>query len=286
MSGWIPYNDDPFQSGPARSPAQDTLDRGEGIEFAAGFLTISSASKTSLLGAAGLTLIFSESSPAVGSMPPGHRYSYQVDDPRKLGEITWESPAPRVSVAIESQLTVYPDSAEWVAVLRYDVSGGCTGCHPLENAGIWADGAEIDFAGDECRLSKELLGTSAFWTITPKHPILGSERFVLRSTMPLPSNTEMVHPELAPLGWGAGRCLCGRRECDRAVALDREIDGPPSIPYADQVSVERLCSGRGNADWRRYRVMSQDWLLQVQSWLATAPSSTQRSNRAWPWRTF
>ena len=40
---------------------------------------------------------------------------FRVDDPRKLGEMFWDSIAARVNVVIESQMTIHPDSAEWVA---------------------------------------------------------------------------------------------------------------------------------------------------------------------------
>ena len=91
----------------------------------------------------------------------------------------------RVNVAIESQLTLYPDSAEWVAVLRYDVSGGALDAIHLRMPAAWSAAAEFHFTGGEYQLTKETRGQSSFWTITPKHPIWGSERLVLRSTVPL-----------------------------------------------------------------------------------------------------
>ena len=43
------------------------------------------------------------------------RQSYRVEDSEKLGSLQWSSAPPRVNVLIESQITIHPDSAEWVA---------------------------------------------------------------------------------------------------------------------------------------------------------------------------
>lgn len=97
-----------------------------GMDASAGFVTISSVTKPEMRGATGLTLISTESARAGVTAAPRHLSTYRVDDPRKLGEIVWESIPARVSVAIESQMTIDADSAEWVAVLRYDVIGGAS----------------------------------------------------------------------------------------------------------------------------------------------------------------
>ena len=55
-----------------------------------------------------------------------------------LGEIVWDSIPARVSVSIESQLTIHPDSAEWVAVLRYDVVGASLDAIHLKLPVAWA----------------------------------------------------------------------------------------------------------------------------------------------------
>ena len=62
-----------------------------------------------------------------GSGPQGGspvRATYRVTQPADLGQIRWEVEPPRVTAQVQSQVTIDPDSAEWVAVLRYDVSGG------------------------------------------------------------------------------------------------------------------------------------------------------------------
>ncbi len=276
--GWIPLNDDPFNSGPRERRLKTPWIGGEGIESPTGFLTIASASKTSLLGASGLTLISSESSPPVGSMPPRQRYSYQVDDPRRLGEIAWERPAPRVSVAIESQLSLYPDSAEWVAVLRYDVSGGALDAIHLRMPAAWSGAAEIQFSGGDYRLSKEPLGTTALWTIVPDHPIWGSERLVLTSNLPLTTDRDVVHPELSPLGWGAVDAYVGVvNATGRSLTIGRSA-GLQNIPYSSKFRSRDFLTSVGTR-FAAYRVMSKEWMLQVQMARSGSQADSQEESR-------
>ena len=53
VMGWVPVSNDPFTVGPLKPRLITPWIWGEGIELATGFLTISSAPKTSLNGAAG-----------------------------------------------------------------------------------------------------------------------------------------------------------------------------------------------------------------------------------------
>ncbi|HKI17761.1 MAG TPA: hypothetical protein VKA15_07760, partial [Isosphaeraceae bacterium] len=129
---WIPLSEEPLKVGSRQHRIRAPWIWWEGMESNTGFLTVSSIPKPEVQESAGLTLITSESSPAGGTTAPGHRLTYRVDDPRKLGEIFWESIPPRVSVSIESQVTIHPDTAEWVAVLRYDVIGGALDAIHLE----------------------------------------------------------------------------------------------------------------------------------------------------------
>jgi len=276
--GWIPVSADPLKVGPLERRLTTPWIRGEGIEFATGFLTISSASKTSLHGAAGLTLISSESAVAVGSIPPRQRYSYQVNDPRKLGEIVWESIVPRVSVAIESQLTVYPDSAEWVAVLRYDVSGGALDAIHLRMPAAWSGAAEFHFTGGEYQLTKETRGPSSFWTITPERPIWGSERIVLRSTLPLPADRAVVHPELAPLGWGAVDAYVSVvNSTGRLLSIEKSA-GLQNIPSAAKFQAREFTTGVGTR-LAAFRVTRESWILQVQMARNGSDADAQEQSR-------
>ena len=68
--------------------------------------------------------------------------------PLNFGELTWTSPPPRVTVLIESQLTIQPDSAEWVAIVRYDVLGGALDSIHLKVPTAWTANAQIEMSGN------------------------------------------------------------------------------------------------------------------------------------------
>jgi hypothetical protein len=263
IAGWIPLNTDPLQAGPRQRHLRTPWIQGDGIEFATGFLTISSASKTSLQGAAGLTMISSESSPAVGSMPARQRYSYQVDNPRTLGELVWEPIAPQVSVAIESQVTLHPDTAEWVAALRYDVGAGALDSIHLRLPAVWSSAADVHLTGSEYKLTKETRGPNAFWTITPARPIWGSERILIRSALALPADREFVFPELSPLGWGAiDAYVSVVNSTSRPLSIAKSV-GLQSVPNASRFRTSEFAPGFGTR-WAAFRVMRESWSLQVQ----------------------
>ena len=93
---------------------------------------------------------------------------------------------------------------------------GVGGCRPLRrdrgahstgstsrSPRSWAARAKLHLTGDELPSSAQVVGPSTFWSIVPKRPLWGSHRFVLRSSLPLGTEREFVHPEVAPLGWGA-----------------------------------------------------------------------------------
>ena len=95
--------------------------------MATGSLTVLSGSRASINGGAGLSPgpPAAAAEPAVGvglggaavataegaTAPAPHRLSYQVDDPARLGELTWDSRPPRVAVVVESQMTIHADFA-------------------------------------------------------------------------------------------------------------------------------------------------------------------------------
>lgn len=123
LAGSIAVSENPLEIGsrPHRIavPWIEWLD----METLAGFLVASSTSKLEMQGESGVTLIASESSSAGVATSPRTRLTYRVDLPRQLGKISWLPTPARVSVLVDSQMTIHPDSAEWVAVLRYDVVG-------------------------------------------------------------------------------------------------------------------------------------------------------------------
>ena len=260
---WTPLSEEPLKGGSRQHRIPPPWIGWEDMESSSSFLTISSIPKPEIQGSQGLTLITSESSPAGGTTAPGHRLTYRVDDPRKLGEIFWESIPPRVSVSIESQVTIHPDTAEWVAVLRYDVIGGALDAIHLEMPADWAAKAELHLAGIEYQLTAETRGPSAFWSITPERPIWGSQRFVLRSTLSLAADREIVHPQITPRGRGAVDAYLGVVNATGR-PLSTEINaGLQPIPYATKFEAKEFEVDTGTR-LSAFRVAKESGVLRIQ----------------------
>jgi hypothetical protein len=277
--GWIPVAEDPLQTGLRQHRVRVPWVRWDGTEGRGGSLTISSNSKPVLQGSSDLTLIAAEPSVADGTTPPRHRLTYIVSDASKLGEIVWESVPARVSVTIESQLTIHPDSAEWIAVLRYDVVGGALEAIRFKMPVEWASRASLHLAGGEYRLTTETRGPAAYWSITPERPIWGSQRFVLRSTLPLGADRELVHPEVAPLGRGA---------VDAYVAVmnasggSRTIENPFGLePIARTTRFRaREFAVDAGTPLGAFRVAQEPWVLRVLLPVRTAETADSRGKSA------
>ena len=269
--GWIPLAEDPLQTASREHRLPVPWFRWEGGEEQAGFLTVSSISKLEIQGSAGIALISSESSGTDGTTSPRNRLSYRVDDSRRLGELVWESVPARVSVAIESQITIHPDSADWVAVLRYDVVGGALDAIHLKMPAAWAAKAELQLAGSEYQLTTETRGSSAFWSITPERPIWGSQRFVLRSELSQGADREVVQPEISPLGRGAvDAYVAVVNASGRALSIDNSV-GLERIAYGERFRAREFAVHAGAA-LGAYRVNVEPWVLRVQ--LARSASET------------
>jgi len=259
---WIPLSEDPLKVGSRQRRIRVPWIGWDGMEESAGFLTVSSISKPELQGSTGLTMISSESSGAGGTTPPRHRLTYRVDDRGKLGEILWESIPARVNVSIESQMTIHPDWAEWVAVLRYDVVGGALDVIHFKMPVAWAAGAELRLTGGGYQLTTETRGPSAFWTITPERPIWGSQRFVLRSTRPLGADREIVHPEISPLGKGAVDAYLGIVNATGRPPTIESSAGLEKIPYATRFQAREFAKSAG-IPVSAFRVIRESWGLLV-----------------------
>jgi hypothetical protein len=260
----IPLREEPLQMSARQHQLKMPWFGWEGVEASAGFLTISSIAKPELRVSTGLTLISSESARAGVTATPRHRATYRVDDPRKLGEMVWESIPARVSVAIESQMTIHPDSAEWVAVLRYDVIGGALDAIRLRMPAAWAANAEIRLSGSEYQLTRETSGPFTFWSIIPERPIWGSQRFVLRATRTLEPDREIDFPEISPLGQGAIDAYLGVVDAtDRSLTATNAVGLQP-IPFATRFRAGEFATRAGRA-LAAFRVSQKSWALRVQS---------------------
>ena len=199
----------------------------------------------------------------MGATTPRHSSTYRVDDPRKLGEILWESIPPRVSVSIESQITIHPDSAEWVAVLRYDVIGGALDAIYLKMPAAWSAGAALHLPSGEYQLTTETRGADAFWTITPERPIWGSQRFVLRSSRHLESDRPIVHPEITPRGKGVVDAYLSIINATGQPLATANAVGLQSIPYASKFQAREFATFGGTAVGA-FRVVKDSWTVSVE----------------------
>jgi hypothetical protein len=262
IAAWTPFAEDPLKIGPRQHRLRVPWIEWGGMEETGGLLTISSISKPELQGSTGLTLVSAESPRPGSATPRQHRLTYRVDDTRKLGDIVWESVPARVSVLIESQMTIHPDSAEWVAVLRYDVVGGALDVIHLRMPTVWAAGAVLHLTGSKYQLTTETRGPSAYWTITPERPIWGSLRFVLRSTRLLGADREIAHPEISPLGRGGVDTYLGVvNATGRPPAIENAV-GLEKIPYATRFQAREFAWGVGTPA-SAYRATREAWSLRV-----------------------
>jgi hypothetical protein len=271
ISGWIPVAEDPLQTGARQHRIRVPWIRWERTEVRAGSLTITSVSKPVVQESTGLTPISAESSSADGTTPPRHRLTYAVSDARSLGEIVWDSVHTRVGVTIESQLTIHPDSAEWVAVLRYDVVGGALEAIHLKMPAAWASRAALRLAGSEYQLTTETRGPSAFWSITPERPIWGSQRFVLRSSLPLGADRDILAPEVAPLGRGAVDAYVAVVNASGGIATIENSVGLERIPRAARFRAREFAVDAGTP-LGTFRVSQETWVLRTA--LAARPAET------------
>ena len=71
---------------------------------------------------------------------------------------------------------------------------------PQDPGGLGRAGDVAPFRRGPADPRRRSIGPSAFWTIAPERPLWGSHRFVLRSSLPGTSATEISYPEVAPLG--------------------------------------------------------------------------------------
>ncbi|WP_165073947.1 hypothetical protein [Paludisphaera rhizosphaerae] len=203
VRGWIPVPQLAAASGLRRHRLRlPWVDAFEG-RGAGGSLEVLSRGGVDLATDSGVSLLTSGQA-ETGAVPngPWTRQTYRVDDPGHAGELRWAPQPPRVNVTIGSQLTVHPDSAEWVAVLRYEVAGGPLEAIHLKLPTMWNASAQIQLAGQEFQPTTESRDSSTYWTIIPGRPIWGAQRLVLRSRTAITPGREVVFPEIVPLGRG------------------------------------------------------------------------------------
>jgi hypothetical protein len=196
------------------------------------------------------------------SSEPRIRQAYRVDDPSRRGELQWNSASPRVNVLIESQMTINQNSAEWVAILRYDVLGGAIDSIHLKLPTPWAAQAQLQLDGTDHRFRSDTLGGATFWTISPSRPIWGTQRLVLRSVVPLLPGQEIQHPEITPLGRGVADTYLGLVYGPEPELTISGSGGLQPFRYASRFQAPEFGPTTG-MQTRAYRVERDGWSLKV-----------------------
>ena len=270
VDGWIAVAADPFASAAVASSREvDTpWPRWVGQDEQAGTLTVSGPTRSALVRSPGATLVASE--PAASN-----RMTYRVTRPDDLGRLRWEVEPPRVAVIVQSQLTIDPDTTEWAAVLRYDVSDGPLDAINLKLPSEWARGASVWLDGVPCRPQSETRRDpetrreSTYWSIRPDRPVWGSQRLVVRSSNPSPPGEVRSFPDVTPLGWGGAvdTSLRIANATDRPIAVEGSSGLQPVAPQAtagvggdDELAASTLRA----AAITSYHVVKSGWSLRVQ----------------------
>lgn len=279
IQGWLPVPYNPLATGAASEEVTVPWPHWIDVEAASCTLNIEAPTPFQLESLAGVSLlpaataVADPAAAAAAMRAPRIRRSYRVDRAEGLGRLRWEIEPPRVDVQVRSQVTIHPGSAEWVATLRYDVSGGACDTLLLKMPTAWASAAEVKMVGESCALTSESRGGTTALTIRPRHPIWGAQRVVVRSTRPISGRGSLVFPDLVPTVHGAV-------ETDLAIvnASGREIvpEGSPGLQPIDDAA-----QFRAEEFWPLlglptsvYRVKSEGWSLKVETPGAALPSAS------------
>ncbi len=255
LQGWVGVPSDPLA---AESTVQEVgvpWPRWVGVESTSATLAVIGPSKPQFNVNAGLTLVSSESVDDVAAASALSRWTYRVERPENLGRMRWQVEPPKLRVLVESQLTVHPDSAEWIGLLSYTVSGGATKVIHLELPRQWAEHAQVHVVGDSHQLTSETRGDSTHWTIRPEHPIWGSERLLIRASLPLSPHAKLAFPNVLPLGRGTwdtylalnnatGRALATEgsdvQQIELSTRFRDDLFGPPAGGSTSYYHVKKL----------------------------------------------
>jgi hypothetical protein len=263
ITGWIPVAEDPLNLGNRQRRVPTPWVKVDGADSSPGQIIVTAVGRVDVEDGPGMTLQASSppSPTATGDGPS--RQSFRVDDPSRLGELHWTSPAPRLSVQIESQLTVHPEAAEWVAILRYEVAGGAIDAIHLKVPTAWAARAEVELGDEELHRKSEARGASTIWNISSDRPIWGTRRLVVRSVMPGTPGQEIQHPEITPLGHGLADLSLGVVNATGADLTRSGSSGLRPIAYASRFEDEEFVQLPGADSWA-FHVDREGWSLRVQ----------------------
>ena len=279
LVGAIRVSEDPLKIGLREHRMAVPWIKWRDAESLAGFLVASSTAKLEVQGGSALALVSSESSGAGGTTSPRNRLTYRVDDPDQLGEVSWAAIPSRVNVRVDSQLTIHPDSADWVAVLRYDVLGGALESIHLRMPAAWSAPAALQFQASGHQLTTEIRGQTAIWTITPERPVWGSQRLVLQARRALSAERAITHPEVSPLGrGGVDACLAVVSATGRPATVENSA-GLDRVEYSSRFQSREFAAPTG-VPLGAFRVVKESPILEVQLAREAAAAGESREDSA------
>jgi hypothetical protein len=258
LRGWLPVPFDPLATAGQSREQQILWPRWGDIDERPGTLTIVSPTRFELVAPTG-------ASPLPGSSLANGQYraSYRVDRSETLGKLRWDAEKPSSDVLVRSQLTLLPDSAEWVAAIQYDIAQGALDAIHLRLPTDWASTARVSLAGAAHQPLTASHGATTDWTIRPDRPIWGSQHLIVRAALPLPRSGELTFPDLVPLGRGSVD-----RYLNLVNASGREpvIEGSPGLQPIDEPA--RFPAGEFarpvGLPVQTYHVLSERWALRLQ----------------------
>lgn len=261
LQGWLPVVYDPLATGPTRQEITVPWPGWHDVEVSPGTLIIAGPTEFQLESNEGV----SPTTPDLEDLGLWRvRNTYRVDRPEDLGLLRWEVEPPRVDVQVRSQLTINPDSAEWIAVLRYGVSGGAFDTIQLRLPTAWASSAQVSLSRGEHQLTSLSRGEFTHLTIRPEQPIWGSQDVTVRAVRSLADTNTLRFPSLDPT-------VNGTTEIDLAIvnASGREFttEGSPGLQPVDDTSRFRTeeFSPLAGLPINVFRVKSRGWSLKVEA---------------------
>jgi hypothetical protein len=273
--GWVPVAADPLAPALPDAGIAVPWPRWPGIATLPGQLTVSSPTPfriTPLLA----SLAARESGPS-SSAGPRFRESYRVDPLERPGQLRWKVEPPRLSVVVHSQITIHPDSVEWVAALRYDSFGGAFDTVLLQLPTSWAEPAKVELKGEDFRLTSQPRGATTDWVIRPEHPIWGTLRLVVRSSLPFSKASGVSFPDLVPLGQGSGDRVETYLAIANATGRDLVREGSTGLQDVEYAAAkfpaDDVFGGLEGIPTSAYSVRKEGWSLRVRAPGDTGPAA-------------
>ncbi len=209
----------------------------------------------------GLTSLTAGDPIAASTQVPVFRKVYRVEHPDDAGAVAWRAAAPRVAVFLNSRLGIGENSAELNATIRYEVAGGPLGSLYLKVPSAWAEGAQVEVAGDNVQMIAETRGEWTLWTLRPRKPIWGSARLVVRLSREGLGRQPLAFPDIIPLGQGV---VEKRLTVERRTTLPIEVEASPGLIAVDPAQIQDATTVGGPLPAvRAFRVAGDQWSLHV-----------------------